>query len=61
MANAKVFLTKQNNPMQRKTDYLVNKTINTITPQVGTTLESDEVERMIASGINVEIVIDKKK
>ena len=25
------------------------------------TLESDEVERMIASGINVEIVIDKKK
>ncbi len=61
MDNAKVFLTKQNNPMQRKTDYLVIKTCNTITPEVGTTLKSDEVERMIASGINVEIVIEKKK
>ena len=61
MDNAKVFLTKQNNPMQRKTNYLVTKTLNTITPEVGITLESDEVERMIAQKINVEIVIEKKK
>lgn len=61
MGSAKVFLTKQNNPLQRKTDYLVTKTVNTIAPEVGVTLKSDEVESMIASGINVEIVIEKKK